>query len=119
MSNYEMRLEAAQLKAADIDGSMWDKAIILWQKGFSLRIIEEITGLSRSKLQRFFAENDYKRIDDVRTQNREERVQQANKLHKMGFSRDEIADMMHINKRTVDAYFKQLDINDKTVFGGD
>ena len=119
MSNYEMRLEAAQSKAADIDGSMWDKAIILWQKGFSLRIIEEITGLSRSKLQRFFAENDYKRIDDVRTQNREERVQQANKLHKMGFNRDEIADMMHINKRTVDAYFKQLSINDKTVFSGD
>ena len=117
MSNYEVRLEAAQTKVATIKGSAWDKAIALWQKGFSLRIIEEITGLSRSKLQRFFAENDYKRIDDIRTQNREERVQQANKLHKMGFSRDEIADMMNINKRTVDAYFKQLDINNKTVFG--
>lgn len=117
MTNYDIRLEAAQMKVAEINGSAWDKAIMLWQKGFSLRIIEEITGLSRSKLQRFFAENDYKRIDDVRTQNREERVRQADKLHKMGFSRDEIADMLDINKRTVDAYFKQLNINDKTKFG--
>lgn len=117
MSDYNIRFEAAQVQIAEIKGSAWDKAIMLWQKGFSLRIIEELTGLSRSKLQRFFAENDYNRIDDIRTQNREERVQQANKLHKMGFSRDEIAEMLEVNKRTIDAYFKQLNITDKTKFG--
>ena len=118
MSNYKMRYEAAKERMQEIEGSEWDKAIILWKSGVSLRIIEDLTGLSRSKLQRYFSENNLNRVDDIRTQNREERVRQAEKLHKMGFSRDEIAEMMAVNKRTIDAYFKQLEIVDKTVFGG-
>lgn len=118
MTNYKIRYEAAKEQLKEIEGSEWDKATTLWKSGFSLRIIEDLTGLSRSKLQRYFSENNLKRVDDVRTQNREERVRQAEKLHKMGFDRNEIAEMMNVNKRTIDAYFKQLEITDKTVFGG-
>lgn len=119
MTDYESRLKNAIEQASNIEGDKWDKAHVLWKSGVSLRIIEEITGISRSKLQRFFAENNLKRVSDIRTQNREQRVQQCNRLHKMGFNRDEIAETMHINKRTVDAYFKQLGINSKTNFGDD
>lgn len=122
MSDYKDRLNNAKKKFDSLESSycsLWDKSIILWQDGFSLRIIEEITGLSRSKLQRFFAENNYNRVDDVRTQNREERINQASRLYKMGFDKKEIADMMDVNKRTIDAYFKQLGINDRTNFGDD
>ena len=53
--------------------------------------------------------------DDKRTQNRKNRVYQCEKLHKMGFSRDEIASEMQINPRTVDSYLKEIGVKNKTI----
>ena len=91
-----------------------EQAIILWKGGYSLRIIQDLTGIHRSKLSRYINEHDLTRDDDIRTQNRKNRVYQASKLHKMGFSREEIAQTMHINPRTVDSYLKELGIKNKT-----
>ena len=92
----------------------FEQAIILWQNGYSLRIIQDLTGIHRSKLSRYINEHDLTRDDDIRTQNRKNRVYQASKLHKMGFSREEIAHEMQLNPRTIDSYLKELGIKSKT-----
>lgn len=92
------------------------QAIILWQEGYSLRIIQDLTGVHRSKVSRYVNEHDLSRDDDKRTQNRKNRVYQCEKLVKMGFSREEIASEMGINPRTVDSYFKEIGLKDKTNF---
>ena len=92
----------------------FEQAIALWNNGYSLRIIQELTGIHRSKLSRYINEHNLERDDDIRTQNRKNRVYQASKLHKMGFSRDEIASEMQINPRTVDSYLKELGIKNQT-----
>lgn len=118
MDNYEVRKQLGeQLINRLITQSITDsfkQAIILWQEGYSLRIIQDLTGIHRSKLSRYINEHDLTRNDDIRTQNRKNRVYQCEKLHKMGFSREEIAQEMQINPRTVDSYFKELGIKSKT-----
>ena len=118
MDDYNTRKELGnQLIKQLINQSITDsfkQAIILWKNGYSLRIIQDLTGIHRSKLSRYINENDLTREDDIRTQNRKYRVHQCEKLHKMGFSKDEIASEMDINPRTVDAYFKELGIKPKT-----
>lgn len=93
----------------------FEQAIILWKEGYSLRIIQDLTDIHRSKLSRYINEHDLTRDDDIRTQNRKNRVYQCQKLHKMGFSRNEIAHEMQINPRTVDSYLKELGIKNKTI----
>lgn len=92
----------------------FEQAIALWEAGYSLRIIQEITNIHRSKLSRYINENDLERNDDKRTQNRKHRVYQCQKLHKMGFSREEIAHEMALNPRTIDSYFKEIGVKSKT-----
>ena len=118
MSDYEARKQSAsqflnQLIAQSIDDP-FEQAITLWEAGYSLRIIQEITGVHRSKLSRFINENDLERDDDKRTQNRKNRVYQCQKLHQMGFSREEIAQELDLNPRTIDSYFKEIGIKSKT-----
>lgn len=118
MSDYEARKQSAsqflnQLIAQSIDDP-FEQAITLWEAGYSLRIIQEITGIHRSKLSRFINENDLERDDDKRTQNRKNRVYQCRKLHQMGFSREEIAQELDLNPRTIDSYFKEIGIKSKT-----
>lgn len=118
MSDYNTRKQLAsqlinQLITQSINDS-FEQAIILWKNGYSLRIIQDLTGIHRSKLSRYINEHDLTRIDDKRSQNRKYRVYQCEKLHKMGFSRDEIAQEMQINPRTVDSYFKEIGIKNKT-----
>ena len=118
MSDYEARKQSAsqflnQLIAQSIDDP-FEQAITLWEAGYSLRIIQEITGVHRSKLSRFINENDLERDDDKRTQNRKNRVYQCRKLHQMGFSREEIAQELDLNPRTIDSYFKEIGIKSKT-----
>lgn len=118
MSDYEARKQSAsqflnQLIAQSINDS-FEQAITLWKAGYSLRIIQEITGIHRSKLSRFINENDLERDDDKRTQNRKNRVYQCRKLHQMGFSREEIAQELDLNPRTIDSYFKEIGIKSKT-----
>lgn len=118
MSDYEARKQSAsqflnQLIAQSIDDP-FEQAITLWGAGYSLRIIQEITGVHRSKLSRFINENDLERDDDKRTQNRKNRVYQCRKLHQMGFSREEIAQELDLNPRTIDSYFKEIGIKSKT-----
>ena len=118
MSNYEARKQSAsqflnQLIAQSIDDP-FKQAIALWEAGYSLRIIQEITDVHRSKLSRYINENDLERDDDKRTQNRKNRVYQCRKLHQMGFSREEIAQELDLNPRTIDSYFKEIGIKSKT-----
>lgn len=116
--NYNIRLENAKNDIKDFSGDIWQKAVFLHDTGYSLRIIEEILGISRSKLQRFLSENNHDDIDDVRTQNRNHRVNQATRLRKMGFEIDEIAAEMDINVRTVESYLRQAGMKASTKFGG-
>ena len=118
MDDYDTRKQLGnqvitELIAQDITNSL-EQAIILWKGGYSLRIIQDLKGIHRSKLSRYINEHDLTRDDDIRTQNRKNRVYQASKLHKMGFSREEIAQEMQINPRTVDSYLKELGIKNKT-----
>lgn len=118
MDSYDVRKQLGkQVINRLITQSITDsfkQAIILWQEGYSLRIIQDLTGVHRSKISRYVNEHDLSRDDDKRTQNRKNRVYQASKLHKMGFSREEIAKEMQINPRTVDSYLKELGIKNKT-----
>lgn len=117
MDSYEIRLNNAKKDIAILEGNEWQLAILLWEKGYSLRIIEEILGISRSKLQRYFAEHEMDKIDDTRTQNRNERVGYAIKLNKMGFTKQEIAQELGLNVRTVESYLKQGKVLEATKFG--
>lgn len=119
MDSYEIRRESAsqflnQLLNQSVN-QPFEQAIALWREGYSTRIIQEITGVHRSKISRYVNEHDLSRDDDKRTQNRKNRVYQCEKLHKMGFSRDEIASEMQINPRTVDSYLKEIGVKNKTI----
>ena len=119
MDSYEIRRESAsQFLNQLINQSVnqpFEQAIALWKAGYSTRIIQEITGIHRSKISRYVNEHNLERDDDKRTQNRKNRVYQCEKLHKMGFSRDEIASEMQINPRTVDSYLKEIGVKNKTI----
>ena len=119
MDSYEIRRESAsQFLNQLINQSVnqpFEQAIALWKAGYSTRIIQEITGIHRSKISRNVNEHNLERDDDKRTQNRKNRVYQCEKLHKMGFSRDEIASEMQINPRTVDSYLKEIGVKNKTI----
>lgn len=119
LDSYEIRRQSAsQFLNQLINQSInqpFEQAIELWKAGYSTRIIQEITGIHRSKISRYVNEHDLSRDDDKRSQNRKNRVYQCEKLHKMGFSRDEIAVEMQINPRTVDSYLKEIGIKNKTI----
>ena len=119
MSDYDFRKQLAnQLLNQLINQSITDsfeQAIALWENGYSLRIIQDLTGIHRSKLSRYINEHDLTRFDDKNSQNRKHRVYQCEKLYKMGFTRDEIASEMDINPRTVDSYLKEIGVKNKTV----
>ena len=125
MDNYQVRKQLGEQLINQLITQLitdpFKQALILWQNGFSLRIIQDLTGIHRSKLSRYINEHDLTRNDDIRTQNRKNRVYQCEKLHKMGFSREEIASTLELNPRTIDSYFKELGIKSKTKmsdFGG-
>lgn len=118
MDSYDVRKQAGeQVINRLITQSITDsfkQALILWQEGYSLRIIQDLTGVHRSKVSRYVNEHDLSRDDDKRTQNRKNRVYQCRKLHQMGFSREEIAQELDLNPRTIDSYFKEIGIKSKT-----
>lgn len=116
MESFQERIESAKQLISDSTDEPFDQAITLWKAGYSLRIIQELTNVHRSKLSRYINENDLTRDDDIRNQNRQYRVNQTLKLHKMGFSREEISNEMNLDLRTIDSYFKQLGIKKKTKF---
>ncbi len=120
MDSYETRKQLGnQLINQLINDGITDsfkQAIILWKDGYSLRIIQDLTDVHRSKLSRYINEHDLTRDDDVRTQNRKNRVYQCEKLYKMGFSPIEIANEMCMNPRTIDSYLKEIGLKDKTRF---
>ena len=120
MDDYETRKQLGNQVINQLinDGitDSFKQAIILWKDGYSLRIIQDLTDIHRSKLSRYINENDLTRDDDVRTQNRKNRVYQCEKLYKMGFSREEIANEMSVNPRTIDSYLKEVGLKDKTRF---
>jgi len=119
LDSYEIRRQSAsqflnQLISQSVNQPL-TQAIELWKAGYSTRIIQEMTGIHRSKISRYVNEHNLERDDDKRTQNRKNRVYQCEKLHKMGFSRDEIATEMQINPRTVDSYLKEIGVKNKTI----
>ena len=108
MESFETRVQNAQKDFESMNGTLWENIDDLWKMGYSLRVISEITGLTRSKIQRYIAENNKARVDDVPTKNRDFRVRQTFNLTKQGFSRNEIAKKLNLNPRTIDSYLKQL-----------
>lgn len=116
MESFQERIESAKQLINDSTDKPFDQAIMLWKKGYSLRVIQEATGIHRSKLSRYINENDLAKDDDVRNQNRQHRINQASKLHKMGFSKEEISKEMGLNLRTIQSYFKQIGLEKKTKF---
>lgn len=120
MDSYETRKQLGNQVINQLinDGitDSFKQAIILWKDGYSLRIIQDLTDIHRSKLSRYINEHDLTRDDDIRTQNRKNRVYQCEKLYKMGFSPVEIANEMCMNPRTIDSYLKEIGLKDKTRF---
>lgn len=116
MESFETRIESAKQLISDSTDEPFDQAITLWKAGYSLRVIQEVTNIHRSKLSRYINENDLAKDDDVRNQNRQHKINQASKLHKMGFSKEEIAHEMNLNLRTIQSYFKQIGLEKKTKF---
>lgn len=120
MDDYETRKQLGNQVINQLinDGitDSFKQAIILWKDGYSLRIIQDLTDIHRSKLSRYINEHDLTRDDDIRTQNRKNRVYQCEKLYKMGFSPIEIANEMCMNPRTIDSYLKEIGLKDKTRF---
>ena len=120
MDDYETRKQLGNQVINQLinDGitDSFKQAIILWKDGYSLRIIQDLTDIHRSKLSRYINEYDLTRDDDIRTQNRKNRVYQCEKLYKMGFSPNEIAQEMCMNPRTIDSYLKEIGLKDKTRF---
>lgn len=116
MESFQERIESAKQLISDSTDEPFDQAIMLWKMGYSLRVIQEVTNVHRSKLSRYINENDLAKDDDVRNQNRQYRINQASKLYKMGFSKEEIAHEMNLNLRTIQSYFKQIGLEKKTKF---
>lgn len=108
MESFEIRVENARKDLMHMDGTLWENIERLWEYGYSMRVIAEITGLTRSKIQRHISENNKGRSDDVPTQNRDFRVQQTLQLINKGKNRIEIANELGLNPRTVGSYIKQL-----------
>ena len=108
MEAYNIRVENAKKDFMHMDGTLWENIERLWKMGYSLRVISEITGVTRSKLQRILSESNAGREDDVRTQNRDNRVLQTKKLLAHGCSNEDIARILCLNVRTVESYVKQL-----------
>ena len=115
--SYDERLANARHDIAGFDGNVWDLVVYLHECGYSLRIIAEITNISRSKIQRFLSESNYDNLDDIRSQGRSQRVNQASRLFKMGFNPGEIAEELDVNVRTVESYLRQAGMKEGTKFG--
>lgn len=108
MESFEIRVENAKRDFMNMDGDLWENIDKLWEYGYSMRVISEITGLTRSKIQRHISENNKARSDDVPTQNRELRVKQTLNLINQGWNKNEIAEELGLNHRTIGSYIKQL-----------
>lgn len=108
MESFEIRVENAKRDFMNMDGDLWENIDKLWEYGYSMRVISEITGLTRSKIQRHISENNKARSDDVPTQNRELRVKQTLNLINQGWNKNEIAEELGLNRRTIGSYIKQL-----------
>lgn len=108
MEKFEIRVENAKKDLMHMDGTLWENIERLWSMGYSLRVISEITGETRSKIQRYISESNKGRSDDVGTQNRDFRVKTTLKLINQGYSRNEVAEELGLNPRTVGSYIKQL-----------
>lgn len=108
MESFEIRVENAKKDLMNMDGDMWENIEKLWEYGYSMRVIAEITGLTRSKIQRHISENNKGRNDDIPTQNRDFRVKQTLNLINQGKNRQEIAKELNLNPRTIGSYIKQL-----------
>lgn len=108
MDKFTVRVDNAKKAFMHMDGTLWENVERLWNMGYSLRVISEVTGITRSMLQRRLSEDGHGRDDDVRTQDRDYRVQQAKRLLSNGKNRQEVAFELGVNVRTVDSYIKQL-----------
>ena len=108
MEKYSIRVDNARRDFMNMDGTLWANIERLYAMGYSLRVISDITGITRSKLQRHLSEDNKGRIDDVRTQSRDLRVNEVKGLLDQGLGKLEIARKMSINSRTVESYIRQL-----------
>ena len=108
MDKFDIRVNNAREDLMHMDGDVWENVARLWALVYSLRVIAAVTGLTRSMLQRRLSESNDGREDDVRTQVRNYRVQQAKKLHDAGKNKEEIAFALGLNVKTIESYLRQL-----------
>lgn len=114
--SYQERLQNARTAASSHGTTGIQLATTLYQEGYSLRIIQEITDISRSKLQRFFSQNGITRDDEFQTQKRHTSLEHAKRLWRDGSNINEIARILKKNPRTIEAYLRQAGIKEQSNF---
>ena len=82
MEAYNIRVDNAKKDFMHMDGTLWENIERLWKMGYSLRVISEITGITRSKLQRHLSEGDNGREASYRLKNYSLKVVAMPKLQK-------------------------------------
>lgn len=109
--SYVERLQRAQSFASENNNYSGVRlATMLYEQGHSLRIIEDITGISRSKLQRFFSQNGVIRTDEYQTQKKQSGIETAKKLWNEGATVKQIAEKLNKHPRTIEAYLRQCGV---------
>lgn len=116
MDSYDVRLQDGIRFAKKKGLKGIDLAIEMYKNGYSLRIIQDITAINKSMLQRYFTQNHITRTNEYNTKKRTTSLHETEKLYKEGYSVDDIAEKLGKNKRTIKAYLRQLGYLEKTNF---
>ena len=113
---YKERLEKAKCDAESCGKEGTELAVELYGMGHSLRIISEITGFSRSKLQRFLSENDVRNLNSFNTKRLNNNLSVTGRMVKEGCSLEDVCVELGVSEWTVRQYLKQLGLSDPTKF---
>lgn len=116
---YKERLKKAEYDARCSDKEGVDLAVELYGMGHSLRIISEITGFSKSKLQRFLSESDVRNLNSVNTKRLNNNLKVTGRMVKEGCSLEDVCVELGVSEWTVKQYLKQLGFDDPTRFRWD
>ena len=116
---YKDRLKKAECDAQSCGKEGVELAVELYGMGHSLRIISEITGFSRSKLQRYLSENGVRNLNSVNTKRLNNNLSVAGRMIKEGCSLEDVCVELGVSEWTVRQYLKQLGFGDPTRFRWD
>lgn len=113
---YDDRLKKAKYDAQFCGKEGIELAVELYSMGYSLRIISEITGFSRSKLQRFLSENGVRNLNSFNTKRLNNNLSVTGRMIKRGCSLEDVCVELGVSEWTVRQYLKQLGLSDPTRF---